>query len=307
MSHQELTTFIETKRADGVSDEEIRKLLVEKDWREDLIDAALRGEELPADEEVVTSEVSEVIEAPAPANEARGIVARTKGSWVVLAERFWMITISCLVSVGLLLVSGLIGAATYFVLNLSLGGGDLPMINPENISMQMLSQSLPLILAVLVGLLIAIPVIFFASALQLVIITSVATPTLKEALTRTWGTFASYAWVNVLATLVILGGLILLVIPGIVAAIGLAFVGIVYYLEDLRGSAALKRSWEVVKSNPMAVVGNLIILFAALITVSGIVNSVSAIAGSIVDNFVMSPLAVIYLVELYKDLVKQMK
>lgn len=57
----------------------------------------------------------------------------------------------------------------------------------------------------------------------------------------------SYAWVALLVGLAALGGLVLLVIPGIMVSISLSLAVYVFLAEDRRGMAALARSWYYVK------------------------------------------------------------
>lgn len=56
--------------------------------------------------------------------------------------------------------------------------------------------------------------------------------------------FISTAWVGVLASLVILFGLFLLVIPGIIALVALSLVTFVVIFEGKRGMAALRASYD---------------------------------------------------------------
>ena len=90
---------------------------------------------------------------------------------------------------------------------------------------------------------------------------------------------ASYRWafdhlwsilgISLLAALVIVGGLILLIVPGLIFAVMLSVVIPAFVFEGRRGSSALGRSWDLVKGHFWHVVGA--ILLAALIT--GVVSS----------------------------------
>lgn len=56
-------------------------------------------------------------------------------------------------------------------------------------------------------------------------------------------------WITVLTTVVTLIGFILLIIPGIIAFVRLALTPPVLVVEDVRGTKALRRSWNLTKGN----------------------------------------------------------
>lgn len=68
---------------------------------------------------------------------------------------------------------------------------------------------------------------------------------------------------------VVLVGLLLLVVPGIVALVGLAFVGPVVVLEGARGAAALRRSWALAMVRPPRLAGAVLGLCVAHAAVVG--------------------------------------
>jgi Membrane domain of glycerophosphoryl diester phosphodiesterase len=96
-------------------------------------------------------------------------------------------------------------------------------------------------------------------------------------------TESSYRWafahlwsilgIALLAGLVILGGLLLFVIPGLIFAVMLAVIIPAFVFENRHGSQALGRSWELVKGHFWHVLGT--ILLAALIAgfVTGILTA----------------------------------
>lgn len=69
--------------------------------------------------------------------------------------------------------------------------------------------------------------------------------------------FFSYLWVNILVFLAFLGGLILLIIPGVIFYIWFVFAALLVIFEDLKGRAALKRSYELTKGYFWKILGNL--------------------------------------------------
>ena len=94
---------------------------------------------------------------------------------------------------------------------------------------------------------------------------------------------SSYRWalahlgsvlaISLLAGLIILGGLLLLVIPGLIFAVMFSVVIPVFVFEGLRGTAALGRSWNLVKGHFWHVLGT--ILVAAILAgfVTGILTA----------------------------------
>ena len=101
-----------------------------------------------------------------------------------------------------------------------------------------------------------------------------------------WKYFWPAVWVGILQSLAVLGGLILLIIPGIWLAGLLAFTGIVLIDEDKRGSAALKRSAELVKGRWWATFWRSLasgIIFGILMVLISLV--LGAIIGLLVGGF----------------------
>ena len=83
----------------------------------------------------------------------------------------------------------------------------------------------------------------------------------------------------ILSTLAILGGLILLVIPGLIIAVML-FVSVdAFIVEGHRGSTALGRSWGLVKSHFWHVVG--VVFLSAILT--GLIQAILSAVGG--DSF----------------------
>lgn len=88
--------------------------------------------------------------------------------------------------------------------------------------------------------------------------------------------------VSLLSGLIIFGGLLLLFIPGLIFAIFLAVAIPALVVEDLHGTAAIGRSWNLVKGNFWHVLGTIIV--AGLIT--GVIGAIFTAIGG--DNFFLS-------------------
>lgn len=74
-----------------------------------------------------------------------------------------------------------------------------------------------------------------------------------------WQKFLSYLWVSILAGVIIFIGLVLLIIPGIIFAVWLAFSTYIVVLENIKGKEALSKSKELSKNRWWAVFGRLLV------------------------------------------------
>lgn len=125
--------------------------------------------------------------------------------------------------------------------------------------------------------------------------------------------FFPYLGVQIVHGLIILGGLILLVVPGIIFGIWFCFAGYILVLENKGIIASLGQSKKYVTGNWWSVLGRIIILVVVLL--------ILRIAGAVVAfvftplhflfvpqliiaavNLVAAPFGVIYLYLLYKNL-----
>lgn len=134
--------------------------------------------------------------------------------------------------------------------------------------------------------------------------------------------FFSYAWIGFLNTLIVLGGMILFVVPGIIFSIWFMFAPFVLVYEETRGMAALLKSkayvrgywgavwWRIIF--PTLIV--LIVFFTTVLVISAITGSfilsedkkggfdaVSTILQALFQAFV-APFMVVYMYLLYREL-----
>ena len=128
-----------------------------------------------------------------------------------------------------------------------------------------------------------------------------------------WGfaRFGSVLLISLLVGLAVLGGFILLIIPGIIFMVMFAVAVPALVVENLRGTDAMSRSWNLVKGNFWHALGLIIVAGIITAVVGGIVG---AIGGAISDNWfvawifqaiaqiVTAPFAAIVSVLLYLDL-----
>lgn len=124
--------------------------------------------------------------------------------------------------------------------------------------------------------------------------------TIKELLQLGWSHMGSLLWVTVLVSLVVLGGYILLIIPGVIFSVWFIFATYVYIFEGIKGTAALKRSKQLVQGYWWPVLGRIILVGIA----SWALVSFIKFIGPILNMFFVAPFIMVYMSELYKDLVR---
>jgi hypothetical protein len=133
----------------------------------------------------------------------------------------------------------------------------------------------------------------------------------SKALKLGWEKISSGIWIAILNLVAILGGLILLVIPGIIFMIWFYFSQYILIFEDKKGKEALIASKKLVKGNWWNVFGKMMILilyifavmFCIMIPVGIILgDNGSSFASTLVSIFLISPFTSIYFYLFYKDL-----
>ena len=123
----------------------------------------------------------------------------------------------------------------------------------------------------------------------------------KEALSVSWNKIASFFWISLLVGLATLGGFILLIIPGIIFSVWFIFSLFIFISEGLKGTAALKRSKQLVKGIWWPILGRVIVLGILVLLISWI-----RFFGPIINIFFVSPFVIVFYYMLYED-VKRVK
>ena len=119
----------------------------------------------------------------------------------------------------------------------------------------------------------------------------------KKALALAWPKMGSFFWISLLTALAIFAGFILLVIPGIIFAVWFCFSIFVFVAEDLRGTAALKKSKQLVRGYFWPVFGRMIVLGIVVSLISWI-----KFFGPIINIFFTAPFAIVFEYMLFEDL-----
>jgi hypothetical protein len=123
-------------------------------------------------------------------------------------------------------------------------------------------------------------------------------------------------WITVISTVAILIGLVLLIIPGIILLVRLAFAPAVLVVESVGGMSALRRSWRLSSGNFWRALGAIVLSGVISAVVSGIISlpaeyvvqslgpdawPISAL-GTALASVLTTPFAMLVIVLLYFDL-----
>ncbi len=134
---------------------------------------------------------------------------------------------------------------------------------------------------------------------------------IKESFTKGWHKFIPYLWISFLVMLIVAGGSILFIIPGIIFAVWFNFATYVLISEDLKGTKALSRSKQLVKGKFKSVIWRFfvvgVISFIILAGISFLFSffgkTVEDVVSSIISLF-LAPFITTYSFLIYEDLKK---
>lgn len=137
----------------------------------------------------------------------------------------------------------------------------------------------------------------------LALLSAVADPiTVKEAYRRSAGLLIPYLFIGLLSGLIIMGGFILLVIPGILFSLWFGLAPYVLVAERTRGMNALLKSKSYVSGHLGAVFGRLFILILVSIIVSLLLSILPEPVPSVLISLFLMPFATIYCFKIYEGL-----
>jgi len=219
--------------------------------------------------------------------EIRGLFKR---AWAVYKSRF-----RTLIGIAVWIVMGsfLLGLFTGFLVLIK--KGMLPeYFNP--------SRDIPFILVIFtIGLLF---VFWSAIALLFAIHERGQRIGIIDSFRKAWHKLPSYIWILILLGLYILGGTILLIIPGIIFFVWFSFSSYVLVAEDIKGKQALARSQALVKGHWWKVFWILIISYAIQYAILYFLDFVPIAGGALCLIFgaLMMPFVVIFAFLVYEDL-----
>src|SRR3989344_5853909 len=111
------------------------------------------------------------------------------------------------------------------------------------------------------------------------------------------GKIASYYWVIFLRGLAAVGGVLLLVIPGIIFAVWFCLANYAFVFEGTTGVKALSASKELVKGYWWPVFSRLLVLLIIAMAISSISK-----VGFFINSLLAMPFGIVYMYVIYEDL-----
>jgi hypothetical protein len=175
-------------------------------------------------------------------------------------------------------------------------------------SMESISSNMPLfVLTGFIFFIISVAASIITIWSQLAMATSLHGDGLKmnvrELLAFAWLRLDSFLWVYFLVGIIILGGMIALVIPGIIFSVWFSLSLYVFLFENIKGTDALKKSKNLVKHYWWRVFSRFFMLGMFVFLVS-VVTGWSLLVGTLINTFFLMPFAVVYGYLIYEDLAK---
>jgi hypothetical protein len=112
----------------------------------------------------------------------------------------------------------------------------------------------------------------------------------------TIGWFWPFVWVTIIEILAVMGGMFMLIIPGMWLAVALSFMSYIFVMEHRRGLDALRQSKDYIKGYWWAVVGRTLLLGLLFIVASIVVQiPVSLIFGKMFSSVVSMAMALFFI------------
>lgn len=290
MPPQELTDYILSQRAQGVSDDAIREALIKAGWQKDQIEAGFQS--LSYDTGVNRVVIS-------------GFILLLKKSWNLYSRLL-----------GKIIILGVIGhlpvvASAFFIWQY------LPLffVKGKQYTSELIFNELEVKSLISLLIIAGVFILFtqFMNLLGTIYLIKErnnnpsVTTVLKFALHNYW----KFLVIFILSTIFILLGFMLLVIPGIIAMTWLFFGEYVFVYEGKKGLAALKVSRHLIQGRWWGVFSR-IFLFGLLVNVFS--SIISAVLGNVTEeviiessislllNIFMTQFAIVYYCLLYEDL-----
>ncbi len=126
----------------------------------------------------------------------------------------------------------------------------------------------------------------------------------KELIRLSWPLVGKYILLQILLGLTIIGGFILLVIPGIIFSVWFSFTPFILIAEGIGGRAAFRQSKAYVKGKFWGILGRMVFLIVVMALATGISSAIDqqivTIVVQLISTLVLAPLATIYTFKLYQ-------
>jgi hypothetical protein len=164
--------------------------------------------------------------------------------------------------------------------------------------------------SILGGLIVFVGYIIFIFSMLPVIFSLHHTAGVDASYQATIGWFWPFVWVTILELLAVLGGSIMLLIPGIWLAVALMLMAYVFVIEHRRGVDALRQSKDYIKGYWWAVLGRVLLLGLIFLVVTIIIEIpvmiIAGTAGRVLVTMLLTlffiPFSVIYHYVIFENL-----
>ncbi len=279
MIDQQLLDYIKKQLEQGVSRDQIRNTLFANNWQEKAVDEAFAFIENP----------QTVPQPPQARISLPSVSEHFAHAWQIYKNRF-----------GTLLAIHILPTLAMSVLFAVLFGGSITAI--------LLSGQLPetrnLILMVIVGLILVIVTVVVQAWSQLALIYVIKDPHekigIKEAFKRAWPKVWAYWGIALLAGFITMGGVFLLIIPGIILGFWFSMALYILVAEDIKGMNALLKSKEYVRGKFGYIYGRILLVGLASMVIGGIAASVteSQLLTTAI-NLLLTPFMLVYVYLMY--------
>lgn len=244
----------------------------------------------------------QIVGTPEPASVAGLRPAREllKAAWNIYTQKAWTIIGIVLVLAVAALASLVLGALAL----LGLGVLDLAVLMRGEVAGALVGTAFVsmLVVGLVVVALIAIIAVWSNLASLMVIVNHEERLTVRDAYRRALPHVAAYAWVGILCGILLVLGFILLIVPGVIAWVWLGSVGYVFVEENLRGTAALRKSREYVRGIWSTAFSRYAYMAGISLLVNIVLNMIAEGLSSVVMALVMTPVSTAYGYLVYQDL-----
>lgn len=315
MISKDIVDYIKTQINKGQSKEDVKKALVSAGWQVMDIEEAFKHAE------------SGIPLAPAPysyqaaQSGQNASVLSSPTDLLKEAWNFYKTRLSTFIGITLIPIAGMI-ILTMTIVAVLVGSGFFKTYIPER---SFVSGINPLLIIIFITSFIGIIILqlWSQAALLFAIKDSKENIGIKESYRRGWHKIGSIFWVGLLSGIIVMGGYLLFIIPGIIFGIWFSIASMIVVVEGLGGMTAILKSKSYVSGYWWEVFWRLLFLglilggiglifglpgwiinFIAGLTKSSSLSAIGDIlsfAGSIV-GFVLAPISVIYTFLVYKNL-----
>lgn len=124
-------------------------------------------------------------------------------------------------------------------------------------------------------------------------------PSVREIFRGPRTQFWNYFWGKLVASVGILIGFVLLIVPGVILLIGLSLFTFILFDKNLKAIDALKESWRLTKGHRMS-----IFLFGLIFVIASFIVGLIPVLGNLISAFIISPISFFVMFAIYKTIVR---